>query len=93
MRNHLRDKAPSNLINAGVYVLSPKVFNYIPVGRAVSMEREVFPKLAEEGKLYGHCINGLWMDIGKPDEYLETNMIVLDSLAKKSKQEKIRNRS
>ncbi len=49
-----KDKAPSNLINAGVYVLSPKVFDYIPPGRAVSMEREMFPKLAEEGKLCGH---------------------------------------
>ena len=65
-----KDKAPSNLINAGVYVLSPKVFDYIPSGRAVSMEREVFPKLAEEGKLCGHFVNGLWMDIGKPEEYL-----------------------
>jgi mannose-1-phosphate guanylyltransferase len=81
-----KDKAPSNLINAGVYVLSPKIFNYIPVGRAVSMEREIFPKLAEEGKLYGHQVNGLWMDIGKPDEYLETNMIILDSIVKNSKQ-------
>ncbi len=79
--------APSNLINAGAYVLSPKVFEYIPEGRAVSIEREVFPKLAQEGKLSGHCINGLWIDIGKPQEYLEANKIVLDSLAKKSKQE------
>ena len=79
--------APSNLINAGAYVLNPEVFSYIPEGRAVSIEREVFPKLAEEGKLSGHCINGLWIDIGKPKEYLEANKIVLDSLAKKAKKE------
>ncbi len=83
-----KGQAPSNLINAGAYVLSPKVFDYIPEGRAVSIEREVFPKLAEEGKLCGHCINGLWIDIGKPQEYLEANKIVLDSLAKKGKKEK-----
>ena len=83
-----KDKVPSNLINAGVYVLSPKVFDYIPSGRAVSMEREVFPKLAEEGKLYGYFVNGLWMDIGKPEEYLQTNKIMLDHLAKTVKQEK-----
>ena len=83
-----KDKAPSNLINAGVYVLSPKVFDYIPSGRAVSMEREVFPKLAEEGKLFGHFVNGLWMDIGKPEEYLETNKIILDSLIKNTQTEK-----
>lgn len=70
--------APSNLINAGAYVLSPKVFDYIPAGRAVSIEREVFPKLAAEGKLCGFCMEGLWMDIGKPQEYLEANKIILD---------------
>jgi len=37
-----KGKAPSNFINAGVYVLSPEVFDYIPSGRAVSVEREVF---------------------------------------------------
>ena len=75
-----RDTAPSNLINAGVYVLSSKVLELIPEGRAVSMEREVFPKLAEEGGLYGHFIQGLWMDIGKPEEYLQTNRILLDAI-------------
>lgn len=82
-----KGEAPSNLINAGAYVLSPKIFDYIPEGRAVSIEREVFPKLAEEGKLCGLCVNGLWMDIGKPQEYLEANKIILDSLAKSLKQE------
>jgi mannose-1-phosphate guanylyltransferase len=83
-----KGKAPSNLINAGVYVLSPKVFDYIPSGRAVSMEREVFPKLAEEGKLCGHLVEGLWIDIGKPEEYLEANKIILDSLASTLKQQR-----
>ncbi|MCW4004191.1 MAG: NDP-sugar synthase [Candidatus Bathyarchaeota archaeon] len=81
-----KGEAPSNLINAGAYVLSPKVFDYIPQGRAVSIEREVFPKLAAEGKLYGYCINGLWMDIGKPEEYIETNKVILDSIANSLKQ-------
>jgi mannose-1-phosphate guanylyltransferase len=75
-----KESAPSNLINAGVYVLSPKVLQLIPKGRAVSMEREIFPKLAEEGALYGHLVQGLWIDIGKPDEYLQTNRLLLDLL-------------
>ena len=76
-----KGEAPSNRINAGAYVLSPKVFDYIPEGRAVSIEREVFPKLALEGRLNGFCIEGLWMDIGKPQEYLEANKTVLDTIA------------
>jgi len=77
-----KGKAPTNLINAGVYVLSPKVFQYIPKGKAVSMEREIFPKLVKEGELYGHIFKGLWMDIGKPEEYLRANKAFLDSFVK-----------
>jgi len=74
---------PSKLINAGVYVLNPEVLQLIPENRAVSMEREIFPKLAEQGKLYGHIVKGLWIDIGKPEEYLQTNRILLDTLKPK----------
>ena len=49
------------------------------------MEREIFPKLVEEGKLYGHVFQGLWMDIGKPEEYLQANKILLNTLFKTQK--------
>jgi len=76
-------KAPSNLINAGIYVLDPKIFNYIPSGRPVSIEHEVFPKLAEEGKLFGHEFKEFWIDIGKPGDYLRANRVMLDAEPKK----------
>jgi NDP-sugar pyrophosphorylase family protein len=78
-----RGTEPSKLINAGVYVLSPKIFDYIQSGRAVSMEREVFPRLAEENALFGHRVSGLWIDIGRPEEYLETNKMMLETYADK----------
>ena len=65
------EKAPSNLINAGVYVLDPKIFDYIPAGRPVSIEREVFPVTCfAENKMFGHEFNDIWIDIGKPVDYL-----------------------
>jgi mannose-1-phosphate guanylyltransferase len=70
--------APTNLINAGIYVIDPKVFQYIEKGKPVSMEREVFPKLVEEKKLFGFKMQGLWMDIGKPSGYLQANKILLE---------------
>jgi len=76
-------KAPSNIINAGIYVLDPKIFNYIPSGRPVSIEHEVFPKLAEEGKLFGHEFKEIWIDIGKPGDYLKANRVMLDAEPKK----------
>ena len=81
---------PSNLINAGVYVLNPEVLQLIPEGRAVSMEREIFPKLATNGELFGHVVHGLWMDIGKPEEYLQTNKIILDAISVKRKRKRTR---
>ncbi|NWG10596.1 NDP-sugar synthase [Candidatus Bathyarchaeota archaeon] len=75
-----RKFAPSNLINAGVYVLSPEIFELIPKARKVSIEREVFPKLAEEGRLCGYILEGLWIDIGEPREFLEINKTLLNSL-------------
>lgn len=80
---------PSNLINAGVYVLNPEVLPLIPEGRAVSMEHEIFPKLVANGELFGHVVHGLWMDIGKPEEYLQTNRIILDTLTVKRERKRI----
>ena len=76
-------KAPSSLINAGIYVLDPEIFNYIPAGRPVSIEHEIFPKLAEEKKLFAHEFKEIWIDIGKPGDYLKANRVMLDAEPKK----------
>jgi mannose-1-phosphate guanylyltransferase len=77
------EKAPSNLINAGVYMLDPEIFKYIPAGRPVSIEHEVFPKLAKEKKLKGYEFKKIWVDIGKPVDYLKANKLLLDAEQKR----------
>ncbi len=52
------EKGGSKLIHAGAYVLSPKIFEYIPGGKKVSIEMETFPQLAKEGKLFGVDMTG-----------------------------------
>ncbi len=54
-------------INAGVYVLEPTVLDLIPSGRAVSIEREVFPALAVNRRLYGFPLDGAFVDMGTPE--------------------------
>jgi UTP-glucose-1-phosphate uridylyltransferase len=44
-----RDEAPTNLINAGTYVLEPSVLDRIDAGRPVSIERETFPGMVADG--------------------------------------------
>jgi mannose-1-phosphate guanylyltransferase len=64
-------------INAGAYVLERSVFDLVPAGRAVSIEREVFPHLVGEG-LYGLLLDGYWMDIGTPERYLQASWDILE---------------
>jgi mannose-1-phosphate guanylyltransferase len=73
-----RDEAPTNLINAGIYVLEPSVLTRIPKGEAYSAERALFPELAAAGTMFALATDAYWMDIGTPRKYLQAN---LDALA------------
>ena len=57
--------APTNHVNAGMYVLEHEVLEHIDGGRKVSFEREVFPSLVGAG-LHALPLEGYWMDIGTP---------------------------
>ena len=57
------------LINAGAYVLEPSVLDLVEEGRAVSIEREMFPSLIGAGLL--RCAQpGYWSDVGTPESYI-----------------------
>ena len=72
-----RDEAPTNLINAGTYVLEASVLDRIPDGRRVSIERETFPALVESGTLYALGSVAYWLDAGTPDAYLRAHRDLL----------------
>ncbi len=72
-----RDEAPTNLINAGIYVLEPSVLQRIPREVRVSIERETFPSLVEEGTLFALPSDAYWLDTGTPDAYLRANRDLL----------------
>jgi mannose-1-phosphate guanylyltransferase len=71
-------KAPTNFINAGVYIFEPTVLRNIPTGEVWSAEHQLFPGLVDTGAaFYGLEMNGYWMDIGTPAKYLKANIDVL----------------
>lgn len=72
----------SNKINAGCYVLEPEVFDHIPTGRQVSIEREVFPYVLEK-RMNGYPFEGFWIDCGTPELYLKAQGILLANKKKK----------
>jgi len=59
-------KAASHLINAGAAVCEPPIFSFIAKGAKMSLEKDLLPKLAEKGKLFGYAYSGEWFDVGKP---------------------------
>ncbi len=73
-----RDEAPTDLINAGTYVLEPSVLDRIAPGRRVSIEREVFPAMVADGTLYATAGDTYWIDTGTPALYLRAQLDLLD---------------
>lgn len=87
--NPLSHKDRKMPVNAGVYILEPEIFNHIQSNKKLSLERDIFPKLAKEGKLSYYTMSGIWKDIGLPNELLEGNILYMkDVLNKKETNEK-----
>jgi NDP-sugar pyrophosphorylase family protein len=65
------DNGGAGWMNAGIYMLSRRLLLTIPMGRAVSLEREMFPAWIEQG-LDGYRSTGRFVDIGTPEAYATT---------------------
>jgi mannose-1-phosphate guanylyltransferase len=72
------DQIDTNLISAGAYIFERSVVDLIEPDRNVSIEREIFPLLVDNG-LYGFAHPGAyWLDIGTPDRYLQGTFDIIE---------------
>ncbi|MBD3164029.1 NTP transferase domain-containing protein [Candidatus Woesearchaeota archaeon] len=60
---------PSNYINSGYYILEPEVFGLTRNREKAMMEKDIFPVLAKQGKLFGFKSDALWFDTGTFERY------------------------
>lgn len=73
---------PTDQINAGTYVFQREVIEAIPVGRPVSVEREVFPELLERGRrVFGHVDQAYWRDMGTPSDFVRGSSDLVRGIA------------
>ena len=72
-----------NKINAGLYLLNVSVIDRIEL-KPTSIEREIFPAMAADKDLYVFTLDGYWMDIGQPKDYLLGQKLFLQSLRQKT---------
>lgn len=73
----------SNRINAGIYMFEPSILDRIEV-KPTSIEKEVFPVMAAQEQLYCMQLQGFWMDIGQPKDFLTGMCMYLGSLRQKN---------
>ncbi len=69
------DEISVNTINAGTYILEPRVLDLIPPGENYSFEYQLFPDLLRRGEpFYAHIPqNAYWIDIGTTERYLQVH--------------------
>ncbi len=75
-------QAPSNLINAGCYVLNHAVLEHIPANQPASIEYDVFPNLCQSATVCGWEHHGFWIDTGTPESFLEAHHALRSELHK-----------
>jgi mannose-1-phosphate guanylyltransferase len=72
------DEAASDMINTGIYIFEPEVFNYIPSGEPFDIGADLFPKLVEAGApFFALPMEFEWVDIGKVPDYWQAIRSVL----------------
>ncbi|MBU0501691.1 MAG: NDP-sugar synthase, partial [Candidatus Margulisbacteria bacterium] len=72
------DIVTARTINAGLYVVDPKIFADVPKDKPYSFERQLYPALLEKGApIYGFLSNAYWLDIGNPQKYKEAHQAIL----------------
>jgi mannose-1-phosphate guanylyltransferase len=73
---------PTDQINAGCYVFKREVIDRIPKGRALSVEREVFPQLLSDGlKVCGYVDATYWRDMGTPEDFVRGSADLVRGIA------------
>lgn len=68
------------LINTGIYIFEPSIFDYISPDKKVSLEEEIFPLLAKKGNLHGYIQEGYFIDIGRPETYKQFKKDILETM-------------
>lgn len=68
----------SDTINTGIYILEPRVLNYIPEATNFDFGKDLFPLLMKERvDLWGCTVRGYWRDVGNPESYRDVQKDLL----------------
>lgn len=73
------ERVVTDLVNTGIYVVSPRAMDIVPQGQFFDFAKDLFPRLMDSGgELLGVPMSGYWCDIGTPRAYYQCNLDALD---------------
>ncbi|KAI7816019.1 mannose-1-phosphate guanyltransferase, partial [Gamsiella multidivaricata] len=70
-----------NKINAGIYIFNPSILDRIEL-KPTSIEQETFPLMAADSQLHSFTLEGFWMDVGQPKDFLTGTCLYLANINK-----------
>ena len=73
----------TDLVNTGIYVISPRAMEHVPAGQKFDFAKDLFPLLMNKGeKLLGVPMEGYWCDVGTPLSYYQSCVDALEGRLK-----------
>lgn len=70
IKPHPENFVSRNMVNASLFILSPKIIKYIPENHKSNFEKDVFSMCLADGlKMYGYVSFEYIKDMGTPDRY------------------------
>lgn len=64
-----KNKIESYLVNCGIYVFEPDIFNYFPKNKKAFLLEDIIKDLIDQKKAAGFVFEGQWFDVGTPENY------------------------
>jgi NDP-sugar pyrophosphorylase family protein len=58
-------------VSMGIYMVNRKVLDIVPKGITYGFDSLMFDLLASKRKVAVHAFSGYWLDIGRPDDYVQ----------------------
>lgn len=73
------EEAKSNIINTGIYIFNPEVFDYIPEDQEFDIGGELLPLLVEKGEpFYATAPSFQWVDVGSTKDFYTANLMLVN---------------
>ncbi len=68
----------SNLVNMGIYMMEPDVFNYIPSGVPFGFDDLMLCMLRRGIPTHSYILEGIWLDVGRIDDFNDAQEVSWD---------------